>query len=258
MWPCWPVAWPTVPPMARRVASAILAVLGVLGALILASAPGATARVSGAAATPPAAPADLPAPRDDPAHARRAADDVLARPEYRVPAPTLAERVQRWVADLVDRVVGAAIGGGGAAWIAWSLLVLALAVVGVLGTRFARGVTPESRQSAGSSAPRLRTADDWRLEAEAHERAGRWRPALRCRYRALVSDLAAGGVVDEVPGRTAGEYRAAVGVAAPDVAPEFAAVTEAFERAWYGSAPTTADDTAHLASLADRVLAGTR
>lgn len=202
--------------------------------------------------------ADLAVPRDDPARARQAADDVLARPEYRVSSPTLVERIQRWAADAIDRAIGALITGGGASVIAWGLLALAIAVVTILAARFARGVTPDAGVTSTSTHSPLRTSADWRVEAEAHERAGRWQPALRCRYRALVADLAAGGLVDEVPGRTSGEYRAAVTVAAPDVATEFAAVTELFERAWYGRAPTGADDAAHLSSLAERVLAGTR
>ncbi len=202
--------------------------------------------------------ADLPISRKDPAKVAEAADDVLARPEYRVPSPTLAERVQRWVAEVFGHVLGALIGGGGASLIAWGLLALGIGVVGVLAARFARGVTPDAGLAASSVSAPLRTATDWRAEADAHERAGRWRPALRCRYRALVAELAAGGVVEDVPGRTTGEYRAAVVVAAPDVAPDFAAATELFERAWYGRAPTGADDAAHLSSLADRVLAGAR
>lgn len=202
--------------------------------------------------------ADLPIPRNDPARARKAADDVLARPEYRVPAPTLAARVQRWLANLFERVLAALAGGGGASFVAWGLLALGIAVVAVLAARFARGVTPDGGVPESSISAPLRTATDWRAEAEAHEQAGRWRPALRCRYRALVAELAAGGVVEEVPGRTAGEYRAAVTVAAPGVATEFAAVTELFERAWYGRAPTGADDAARLSSLANRVLAGAR
>ncbi|MDQ6796528.1 MAG: DUF4129 domain-containing protein [Actinomycetota bacterium] len=201
---------------------------------------------------------DLPIPRTDPARARQAADDVLARPAYRVPAPTLVERVQRWVSGVVEDVLGALVSGGGASLIAWGLLALAVGVVALLAARFARGVTPDGAMAASSASVPLRTATDWQAEAEVHEQAGRWRPALRCRYRALVADLAAGGLVDEVPGRTAGEYRAAVGMAAPAVAPEFAAATELFERAWYGRAPTGADDAARLSSLADRVLAGAR
>ena len=52
-----------------------------------------------------------------------------------------------------------------------------------------------------------RTAAQWRAEAAAHDAAGRWREALRCRYRALVAELAGRGLVEEIPGRTSGEYR---------------------------------------------------
>ncbi len=232
----------------RRSLAAVAALLVVAAALLVTP----TGTVVRSAA------ADLAVPQDDPAQARQTADDVLARPEYRVPAPTLVERVQRWVTDIADRVLSALISGGGASLVAWGLLVLALAFVGFLVVRFGRGVTPDAGLPGRSGVPPLRTAADWRTEADAHERAERWRPALRCRYRALVAELAAEGVVDEVPGRTTGEYRAAVTVAAPGVAPEFGAVTEAFERAWYGQAPTGADDAAHLSSLADRVLTGTR
>ncbi len=243
---------------ARAAAILVWAVLGAWGVLGLGLGGVAQADPVPRAGAAGSTAADLPIPRNDPAKARGIADDVLARPEYRVPSPTLVQRVQRWVADLVSRVLGALIGGGGASFIAWGVLVLAIAVVGFLVARFARGMTPDAGRPTASTSLPLRTATDWRAEAEAHERAGRWRPALRCRYRALVADLAAGGVVDEVPGRTAGEYRAAVNVAAPDVAIDFAAVTELFERAWYGRAPTGPDDAAHLSTLADQVLAGAR
>ena len=95
-------------------------------------------------------------------------------------------------------------------------------------------------------------------EAEAHERAGEWKLALRARYRSLVADLASRGLVDEIPGRTAGEYRAEVAETVPGVASEFAGATELFERAWYGNRPTGADDAAHFRDLEQRVLTGTR
>src|SRR4029450_4451834 len=60
------------------------------------------------------------------------------------------------------------------------------------------------------------------------------RAALRSRYRALAPDLASRGLVEEVPGRTAGEYRRQVGRALPEAATDFAGATELFEVAWYG------------------------
>jgi hypothetical protein len=81
---------------------------------------------------------------------------------------------------------------------------------------------------------------------------------LRCRYRALVADLAGRGLVDEVPGRTTGEYRAEVGENVPRVAPEFAGATELFEAAWYGNRPTGEEESQRFRRLADQVMAGAR
>jgi Domain of unknown function (DUF4129) len=103
-------------------------------------------------------------------------------------------------------------------------------------------------------AGRRRSAAEWRAEAEAQERAGAWREAVRSRYRALVADLAARGLVEEVPGRTAGEYRREVGEALPAVATDFAGATELFEVAWYGRSDTGAQEASQLRDLSDRVL----
>ena len=105
---------------------------------------------------------------------------------------------------------------------------------------------------------RSRPAAAWRAEAEDHERAGEWRHALRCRYRALVADLAGRGVLDEIPGRTAGEYRSELAVAVPAAGPPFAGATELFERAWYGGRPTGAGDADRFRHLEAEVLEAAR
>ncbi|HJU00766.1 MAG TPA: DUF4129 domain-containing protein, partial [Actinomycetes bacterium] len=74
------------------------------------------------------------------------------------------------------------------------------------------------------------------------------------RYRALVADLAARGLVEEVPGRTAGEYRREIGRAAPAASADFAGATELFEVAWYGRADTGPQQAAHLRDLSAQVL----
>ena len=76
---------------------------------------------------------------------------------------------------------------------------------------------------------------------------------MRCRYRALVARLAAGGAVDEIPGRTAGEYRLELRRTRPDAAPAFTEATDLFERAWYGHADVTGGDDERFRSLADDV-----
>ena len=58
--------------------------------------------------------------------------------------------------------------------------------------------------------PTRRGHPHWADEALAFEEAGRWRDGLRCRYRALVSTLAARDVIPDLVGRTAGEFVADV------------------------------------------------
>ena len=195
--------------------------------------------------------ADLPQPTRPPGQVSRTIDRVLARPEYQHPGPSLLERVQNAVVDWIARVLSGVVGAGVGAWI---VLAVILALVVLVVWRLAGGVTRDPGQGVTVSARRLRPAADWRAEAEAHERAGEWRQAVRARYRALVADLAGRGFVQEIPGRTAGEYRAEVSDALPAAAPQFAGATELFEGAWYGGRPTGEADAAHLRDLSDRVL----
>ena len=101
---------------------------------------------------------------------------------------------------------------------------------------------------------RGRSADDWRSEAAKHEAAGRWRDALRCRYRALVAELAGNGLLDDVPGKTTGEERADIARAVPEASPPFSEATALFDDVWYGDAPTGPSENERLRSLSDAVL----
>jgi hypothetical protein len=197
---------------------------------------------------------ELPVPDRDPDEVREVVREVLARPEFRPPHRSLTERLVDWVLELIGRLL-AALGGSGAGGIVGPiLLALVLVGVGVLAARFSRGLTPSPEVAAAVPAGRWRSAAQWRAEAEAHERTGAWREAVRSRYRALVAELASRGLVEEVPGRTAGEYRREVGRALPEAAADFAGATELFEVAWYGRSRTGAGDAAHLRDLSDRVL----
>jgi hypothetical protein len=197
---------------------------------------------------------ELRVPVRDPQQVREVVREVLSRPEFRPPQRSLTERLFDWVLEVIGRLL-AALGGSGAGGIV-GLLLLALVLVGVgiLAAQLSRGLTPSPEVAAAVPGGRRRSAAEWRAEAEAQERAGAWREAVRSRYRALVADLAARGLVEEVPGRTAGEYRRQVGRALPEAATDFAGATELFEVAWYGRSSTGAGDAAHLRDLADRVL----
>lgn len=102
---------------------------------------------------------------------------------------------------------------------------------------------------------RSREPTNWRTEAEQHRRAGRYRDALRCRYRALVGDLARRGLIDEIPGRTTGEERAQLRRVTPAAAPPFDAAADLFDGAWYGHVAVDAADDDRFQSLEHDVLA---
>jgi hypothetical protein len=89
---------------------------------------------------------------------------------------------------------------------------------------------------------RSREPSSWREEADAHRAAGRLRDALRCRYRALVGDLARRGLLDEIPGRTTGEERDQLVISAPEIADRFDAAVDLFDDVWYGDAPVERAD----------------
>jgi hypothetical protein len=197
---------------------------------------------------------ELPVPDRDPEQVREVVREVLSRPEFRPPHRSLTERLFDWLLELIGRLLAVLGGSGAGGVVGLVLLALVLVGVGVLAARFSRGLTPSPEVAAAVPAGRRRSAAEWRAEAEAQERAGAWREAVRSRYRALVADLASRGLVEEVPGRTAGEYRREVGRTLPEAATDFAGATELFEVAWYGRARTGAGDAAHLRDLSDRVL----
>ena len=238
--------------MARRAARLLVALLlvgGLLvgGLLVVGALPALGA--PGGAAQP------LPTPTQDPAATRARADEILARPEFRKAQPNLLQRlattVSRWVSDLFQ---GLLVGGIGAA-AAWFILIVAGLVVAAVALRLTRDVRADpSRALVELPVAVRRTPVEWRRQAEAHEAAGEWKDALRCRYRALVADLVARRAIRDLPGRTTGEYRAEVGANVPAGAGAFGGASELFERAWYGNRPTGAAENEQFRELADEVL----
>jgi Domain of unknown function (DUF4129) len=182
---------------------------------------------------------------------------VLSRREFREPRPSLLAQLRQRLLDVLGRLIARVLDGAHGSLIGWLVVAALVTVVVLLLARFAAGVSRDpGLPGLDHLAADVRTGAEWRAEAAGHEAAGRWRQAVRCHYRALVADLAARGLVDEVPGRTAGEYRAEVTASAPTAAADFGGATELFERAWYGNRPTGPDEAERLRHLAGRVLEG--
>jgi len=190
----------------------------------------------------------FPVPVRRSASLRATVSSILAERQFH-PGPGLLQRLVNWLHAHLHlpsiQLPGFSVG----AWQSYVVLVALLAGVVtalVLATRhglFRRlqhpvasaGVVITDETSALSPAA-------WRQRATSLAAEGRFQEALRCRYCALVGELAQRGLVDEVPGRTSGEYERLVGAVVPGAAQQFAWVTALFESCWYGQEPSDADE----------------
>lgn len=186
----------------------------------------------------------------DPEDIRRAADEILSRPEYREPEPSLVDRVLTAITDFLGNAFATLTGGGAGNVIGLVVVVLLLVLAAwllarALGAAPRRGSAPAAGVVQGTSAP-----DDphvWRAEADRLAGAGDHRGALRCRYQALIAGMVRSGVVEEVPARTPAELRRELSGRRPEVDPPLASVTERFEATWYGGRPVDATEYAVFA-----------
>lgn len=190
---------------------------------------------------------ELPLPEPDSGEVTGRADDILSRSEFRQ-TESFLERAGRWIDELLSDIVGGLAGGGVGSVVAWSILAVLVGAVIWLVVRITpmaglTRVAPTEAlvQTVGPAATDHRTAEQWRAEAQRLAAEGRYDAAVRARYRALLADLIDRGVLDDVPGTTAGEYRVAMGTAGQAAAP-FAAATDLFQDVWYGPVEAGDDD----------------
>jgi hypothetical protein len=193
----------------------------------------------------------------DPASIRGAAHAILSEPQFRTPGQSPIDRARHWVGREVSRAIDSALTGhlglvGGAVLV---LIVALIAWLVVRGIRDARGAGTVRGPAVAAI---RRPPADWLAEAASCEARGEWRASLRARYRALVAELARRGLVDEIPGRTTGEYRAEVAANLPGAAGAFGGATELFELAVYGHGDAGPKESSELRTLAERVLEGAR
>lgn len=191
----------------------------------------------------------------DAARVRAVAQQIVHQHQFAQPSRSLWFRFWSWVGRGVDDVFNAIFSHGHASIPGLIVVAAILVVAVVVGTRLAGRISRDPGVDVRSPAVIRRTPDEWSAEAARHEAAGRWRDAMRCRYRALVADLAGRGVLDEVPGRTAREYAAIVtDQLPPPAAPAFREASDLFEVAWYGNQPSSADELHHFRDLEAQVL----
>jgi Domain of unknown function (DUF4129) len=201
---------------------------------------------------------DLPDPSHDSGEVRRAAREILERPEYDWGDRSLIDRIGSWIAEQLSKISVPLGLGNIPVWLGWlvlGLLVVVIVALLIRSRRRAPGLAGSRRE--GRVVVAEGEADiDWAAEVARCEAEGRWREGLRARYRVLVGQLAAHGVIPDLVGRTTGELVADVRGGAPAVAPAFARATSQFEAVWYGAAPSGPAEAERFAALADEVRAG--
>lgn len=216
-----------------------LVVLAVACALLLAPA----AAVGDAAPAPPevTTATELAAPAS-PREVRRATDEVLSRRAYATEEPSwwarTAEAARRWLAERVLRLVMAT----SRTTVAWIVLALATAVALVVAWRLTRGTRWERRLDPSTVDLERRTAEDWDARSREAEARGDLREAIRTAYRAVLAAYAERGIIEEVPGRTVGEYRREVGSADPSRRRAFDEASDVVEAVLYADREPVRED----------------
>lgn len=190
--------------------------------------------------------------------ADRTVEQVLREPAFTTARPSwlarLRDDIRQW---FIDRLAALFESGAGTV-LAWSLVGLAVVVGVLVAVRALRGVRRGAVSEEGVTAVTVtrRPATDWLDDARAARDAGDLAEAVRCGYRAVVAGLAASGDLDEVPGRTVGEYRAQVQTNQPQRLDDFTRASDVFERVWYARRPAGHGDIEAVLAVADEVAPG--
>ncbi len=200
----------------------------------------------------------LPIPEHSAEEVREKIAEILSRKEFRPSTKSIFERFSEWLNGLLDDFINPIMNPtGGPTWLRMLVMLALVILVVFVVVRLTRTMRSRAKASSESHASTLtrRTGREWRQEAEKHERAGAWRDALRCRYRALLVELVNRSVVGDVPGRTAGEYRIEAQHRLPLLKEPLKGATDLFEAAWYGNEPVGFDESQIFQELADQVVA---
>ena len=180
----------------------------------------------------------------DPAAARRALNEVLARPEFRGMAQqsafeTLRQRVFAWFERLLQRLGGGPLGRRTTALaLAWITTILALLALAVWTVRLLRRTVPQGARFGAPPEAETASAGSWARQAL---RAGDPREATRFAYRAIVACLEEEGLWARDATRTPREYGRML-PADHRRQGAFRDVARRFEEIWFAARPATDAD----------------
>ncbi|WZH54218.1 MAG: DUF4129 domain-containing protein [Nocardioides alkalitolerans] len=193
-----------------------------------------------------------------PEEARDALREELLRPEYR--ESDLLQRIRDWLAERFTGPTrtpdagGFAVAQSIASWVVLIVLVLVLAWL-ISRARWSRSEHVARRRSLFGE--EVVSAADLRRRAERALAEGRYADAVVDGYRALALRQIEVGVIEDVPGATAGEVARALAAELPARGAEVLAVAHLFDEVMYGERPADADRARGVLALDDD-LAGVR
>ena len=175
----------------------------------------------------------------DAEEARRAADEILSRSEFREQSPTLIDRVLDRIFHELGQFLASIVTGGGGLWIGYVLLGLGtLAAFYFLWRHFPwrRGTDSADFVIEQETSERPSRAD-WLGRAGQAQQAGRWDDAVHARYHAMTAGLADIDQLSPDDSATSGEHRRAFAQVA-DSQPQrlngFDRATDRYEQVWFG------------------------
>jgi hypothetical protein len=190
---------------------------------------------------------------------RRVARDVFSASKYERPL-SWWDRFLRWLAEhlhLSPRGASGPVSGAASLVLYLFLIAVAAAVVALIVLvlrRWTPRTRPERSRDVEVEVEEVRSVAEWRDDAERAEAAGRWKDAIRARFRELVGELVERGVLDPEPGRTTGEFRAEIGERLPVAGEAFDDAALVFELAWYADLPCDGSDLSRLRAASATVL----
>jgi len=179
----------------------------------------------------------------------------LRKAIYHVADPSPVQRFMNWLFDKIGRLLDGAVrvAPGGLPSLVGVVIVIVAIVVALrlgLGPARLRDALTDRRRGAAA-----KTAAEYRAEAETLAAQGKYKDAIRARFRAIVRELEERGVLDPRPGRTAGEIAREAGAAVRAVADDLRTAAAAFDEAWYGRRDAGQAEYARVAGADERIRA---
>lgn len=181
---------------------------------------------------------------------------ILARPEFAVQGESWYDRLkhaaQRWLLQMLQRVVTSSAFPVVSRVVIWALLALAIVAAVFLVIRNYRQSNIYTRLTGAPDVVSAKPWRDWQAEAQAAAQEGRWRDAVHLSYWAAISFLEGEGLWRPDLARTPREYLRLLPEGDSHRDP-LQLLTRSFEKAWYGTDPATADTFAGASALLERL-----